>query len=294
MPTTDEYLNQVLHSYHRDRLPKGSLGKYKDERHKLMQLLQQHYPMHEARVDDLRPSGSYEKKTDINVKFDLDIILAFKHGFKGGIQKAKADLLKVLQEKYKGDHKVKVLNGRVAVCLQIPRGTHTIEIDVVPGEEIGYGRYKQDSADEKDKFLQLYDRVSNATLKTNPHRQIRVVKELGNKGIPPIKLLKIWKHHAKFGIGSYALELMVYNAFKKSFQGKQSPSKLLDHVLASNIEDLRVNKALVEIGSGAAWSDFCKPAAKAQLAAIFAKMRKALEKGDMAALEKYFPMNTIK
>lgn len=293
-PSIDAYLRAVLFSYHRNRLPRNRLADYKQSRAEVIRFLQQAYPKNTVRADEPIPSGSYEKKTDINCRFDLDLVLPFRFGFMGGPKGMKNDLMKKLQSHYQ-HRDVRVRNGRYAVCLQILRGPDTIEVDVVPGMEKSLGDYKDGSTDDKDKNLVLYDRQENREITTNVHRQIRLIRDRCHAFLPAIKLLKIWKLRSGFKVSSYALELIVHEAVRKQkFQGKKSPTSILRHTLQYIIPKLRdePDYPLQDLGANYIWESWLKAGGKQQMAAILNQMLSALNQKDPEALQQFFPRNT--
>ncbi len=287
----NHYFTRVLNSHNRNKLPAKQLQSYKELRIEVATFLQQTYRLHEERVGEPVNAGSYEKGTDINLRFDLDLIVPFCHGFCKGAKGIKNRLFKDLEKRFKDRALVK--NGRVAVCLTFEVPPHTIEIDVVPGMEIKPGAYKSTSKDDEGRFLVLYDREASKELVTNVQRQIRLVKHNQPPFRPVIQLLKVWKKHHDRKLSSYAIELMVYDAFKRGkYPEKKFPvEKMLLHTLEYNARLLAQNCSLKEIGSGGEWHDFVKPGNKVNLSGIFNKMAQAIRDRDIDRLKDYFPVN---
>ncbi|HHG85913.1 MAG TPA: hypothetical protein ENJ82_14290 [Bacteroidetes bacterium] len=291
--TVNVYLQDVLHSYHRKRLPKNQLAQYNNVRAEVMRFLQQAYPLNSMRAGEPFPSGSYTKRTDINVKFDLDLAVPFRYGFKKGAQGMKADVFNTLKKQFSSS-KTKVFNGRVAVHLEFIRGVHTIEVDVVPGMEKKLNSYSDSDKNEEHKFLILFDRVRSEEVITNIHRQNRIVQQEFGSFRPALLLLKVWKYQTKTKVNAYALEMMVYEALKKKkISGKKSPQKVLCHVLEYMIPRLQNNCSLTDCGAGIEWKDFMKEGAKHSLAGRLSKVYEALQDEDLAVIRASFPINNV-
>lgn len=287
----DRYLTEVLYSYHRNRLPKSQLKHFHTVRHQVIRFFQQQYSGKTIRVGDPFLSGSYAKKTDINAAFDIDIVVPFRSESGFTTETIQQDALDRLEKHFKSLG-AEVSMGTNSVQMKFLSGTTTLELDVVLGVEMEPGGFKPRSKNEEDKFLVLFNRGQKANVTTNLHRQKRVIKEKGNQQRIPVKLLKIWKYRQRFLLSSYIVEMMSWEAFQQvPFSGKQSPSRLLAHVLDYNHSLLERDEALQDVGANYKLQDFLKTGGKQSLAGIFKKMLAAIEQDDLGLLRDYFPVN---
>lgn len=271
---------------------KEALNSFKQE---VRESLQKLFPLHVSTVANPFEMGSTKKGTDIALKYDLDLFLPFRFGFGKDTRSVRTSLLHALQAHYKGKNTI-VRDQRVSVGLIRMHGSHILHIDVVPGVEKSAGAYKdQAPGDEKQqedsKYLELYDRVANKTLTTNVHRQVRLIKQEAQHYRDTVRLLKAWRFQqpTEYPLGSYAIELMVYEALRADSAPKTgSHDKLLLHVLQYCCERLPTDWELRDIGANNRWKDYLKPGAKQQLAGLWRKLITTLQSSDEAAIRRAF------
>lgn len=289
MTPSHQFLEEVLRAVRPSQISdrqKQDLNAFKQD---VTTFLQQAYKIRDERVGEPFMGGSQAKGTEMALNYDLDLFLPFRDGFRGGPQGMKADLLKQLKAQYEKQG-VLVRDQRVSVGLRKLVGMNTLIVDVVPGMEKGPKAYDQNSSNEDQKYLILYDREANKTRTTNVCRQQRLVKEKMLHFRDTVRILKAWRHKEQHVISSYALELMVYRAaVAKGAPPSGAPDLLLKHVLEQSIPFLENNLALHDFGANYDWPDFLKPGAKTQLAGRWRKLLAALEAHDTSLLRSFFP-----
>jgi hypothetical protein len=291
MPTQNDILTAVLAAIRPSQVPPEQRVALNEFRQEVREFLQQRFPMHHERVGEPRTIGSTEKGTDIALSYDIDLILPFKYGYRATAQKMKSELLAALKERFPTPPTI-VRDQRVSVGLRRPWRDTELGLDIVPGMEKSPGNYSDTSTDEEKKYLVLYDRESNTERTTNIDKQKRLLIQKAEHYRDIVRLLKAWryKHQKLLPIGSYALELLVYQAATASSAPKTgSLEKLLRYTLQWAIPFLEKDGILQDIGANYPWPDYLKPATKMQLAALWKKLLAALESSDTTQLRSFFP-----
>lgn len=197
-----DYLNSVLESY-RIKHIKELIDTYLTKRDEIKQFLNEQYG---CKIYEPFNSGSYKKHTAINTKFDLDLVVPFKHNAFSTLEKMFEDILDKLTEKYKDETTIKKQGVSVGLTFD---EEDEINIDVVPARETS-----QDSFPEH-KDLNLHKTQNDGYLKTNIHAQIEHIKAKENER-KVIRLLKIWKACHQYKYKSFFIELLVIKAYKES------------------------------------------------------------------------------
>lgn len=197
-----DYLNSVLESY-RIKHIKELIDTYLTKRDEIKQFLNEQYG---CKIYEPFNSGSYKKHTAINTKFDLDLVVPFKHNAFSTLEKMFEDILEKLTEKYKDETTIKKQGVSVGLTFD---EEDEINIDVVPARETS-----QDSFPEH-KDLNLHKTQNDGYLKTNIHAQIEHIKAKENER-KVIRLLKIWKACHQYKYKSFFIELLVIKAYKES------------------------------------------------------------------------------
>ena len=199
-----DYLNSVLESYRMKHIEE-LINKYRTKRDEIKQFLNEQYG---SKIYEPFNSGSYKKHTAINTKFDLDLVVPFKHNAFSTLEKMLEDVLEKLTEKYKDETTVKKQGVSIGLIFD---EEDEINIDVVPARETS-----QDSFSEH-KDLNLHKTQNEGYLKTNIHAQIEHIKAKDNER-KVIRLLKIWKACHQYKYKSFFIELLVIKAYEKSSQ----------------------------------------------------------------------------
>ena len=197
-----DYLNSVLESYRMKHIEE-LINIYRTKRDEIKQFLNEQYG---SKIYDPFNSGSYKKHTAINTKFDLDLVVPFKHNAFSTLEKMFEDVLEKLTEKYKDETTVKKQGVSIGLTFD---EEDEINIDVVPARETS-----QDSFPEH-KDLNLHKTQNEGYLKTNIHAQIEHIKAKENER-KVIRLLKIWKACHKYKYKSFFIELLVIKAYDES------------------------------------------------------------------------------
>ena len=197
-----DYLNSVLESYRMKHIEE-LINIYRTKRDEIKQFLNEQYG---SKIYDPFNSGSYKKHTAINTKFDLDLVVPFKHNAFSTLEKMFEDVLEKLTEKYKDETTVKKQGVSIGLTFD---EEDEINIDVVPARETS-----QDSFPEH-KDLNLHKTQNEGYLKTNIHAQIEHIKAKENER-KVIRLLKIWKACHKYKYKSFFIELLVIKAYEES------------------------------------------------------------------------------
>lgn len=197
-----DYLNSVLESYRMKHIEE-LINTYRTKRDEIKQFLNEQYG---SKIYDPFNSGSYKKHTAINTKFDLDLVVPFKHNAFSTLEKMFEDVLEKLTEKYKDETTVKKQGVSIGLTFD---EEDEINIDVVPARETS-----QDSFLEHED-LNLHKTQNEGYLKTNIHAQIEHIKAKDNER-KVIRLLKIWKACHQYKYKSFFIELLVIKAYEKS------------------------------------------------------------------------------
>ncbi|EGE13964.1 hypothetical protein E9M_02203 [Moraxella catarrhalis 46P47B1] len=181
----------------------GLVNKYREKRDEIKAFLNEQYG---SKIYESFNSGSYKKHTAINTKFDLDLVVPFKHNAFSTLEKMFEDVLEKLTEKYKDETTVKKQGVSIGLTFD---EEDEINIDVVPARETS-----QDSFPEHED-LNLHKTQNEGYLKTNIHAQIEHIKAKENER-KVIRLLKIWKACHQYKYKSFFIELLVIKAYEKS------------------------------------------------------------------------------
>lgn len=197
-----DYLNSVLESYRMKHIEE-LINTYRTKRDEIKQFLNEQYG---SKIYEPFNSGSYKKHTAINTKFDLDLVVPFKHNAFSTLEKMFEDVLEKLTEKYKDETTVKKQGVSIGLTFD---EEDEINIDVVPARETS-----QDSFLEHED-LNLHKTQNEGYLKTNIHAQIENIKAKDNER-KVIRLLKIWKACHQYKYKSFFIELLVIKAYEKS------------------------------------------------------------------------------
>lgn len=285
-------LQKILDAVHPKRIQpahKEALNAFLQE---VAQSIQQRFPLHHERIGEPRKIGSTERGTDVAFKYDIDLLVPFKHGFKTDPKGMKNAVYQALKEKFDAPDTI-VRDQRVSVGLIRTRNGQQFRIDVVPGMERELKSYEDSGTNEEKKYLELYDREANINRTTNVHRHSRLIKENALNYRDVVRLLKAWRNKEKsIKLGSFALELLVYRAATAKDAPKSGAiDDLLHFTLAHDIPFLEADGALQDIGANYAWPDYLNAGAKRQLAGLWRKLQSALETPDAAKLEGFFKVD---
>ena len=247
--SSNKYLNKVFQA-HRIKHPsvKTLVHHYRMKRVEIIRLFQQADGFKGRLARNPFGSGSLKKKTAVNSKFDLDLVVPFKwNAFEKGDYEEKGramtdEVRKFLDQTFINQHGgVFRRHQSVATAITFSRKGRKIGIDVVPGLEPFEGAYKNHG----DLLLCQHSLDSDevSMFKTNLRDQLDYLK-----GHPlekeVIKLLKIWRNTKAIPLKSFLLEMLTFRAFEQGYIS--SSDKLTDRVLNTmeyikdNLEDLHL------------------------------------------------------
>lgn len=186
-------------------------------------------------------SGSYKKRTAVNIKFDMDLVIPFKKEDADSLETIFKELARYFDIDYrkKDSSLLQVKKQKVAIGLTFLVDGHMLDLDIVPGREI--------DDYEKDGNLNLYVNETMGTigkstyLKTNIQKQIDNIRN-NSSTREIIKLLKVWKRRKSGQIKSFVIELITVKALS-DYTGEEELWEKLKHTLAyirDNIKTARL------------------------------------------------------
>lgn len=207
----NQHLQDVLET-HRMKHVQAFVDKMTDRKNEIAGFLKSYYGSNAYNTFN---SGSMAKHTATNIKFDMDVVVPFKHDAFDTLADMYDGVYSALYDRYKGEAD-EIRKQKVSIGLSFPKeqgDDRPVEIDVVPGRETTQDNYGE------SKDLNIY--IHSATwgqedggyMKTNIQKQIDHISGKNNER-QIIRLLKIWKkHHAK-PYKSFVIELAVIRAFE--------------------------------------------------------------------------------
>lgn len=240
--TPADYLNRCLDTYAMRHI-EHQVSFYREKRDVVQKALEQKYKGRLA--GHIIYSGSVAKSTEINIKYDVDLIVPFRYDAFPNLEDMSKDILRYFQKEFNDVHNLPPRDQRVSVGLTFAKPGATISMDIVPGRET-----KRDSYGS-ERYLNLYDSEDKRYFQTNISKQIMAIQQSDPNVRNIIRLLKIWKHHQnRKALKGFILELLVIRAFKDA--GDKAPSGLWPQLemtlryIRDNIEVAR----LVDPGNG--------------------------------------------
>lgn len=286
-------LQKILEAVHPKRIQpvhKEALNAFLQE---VAQSIQQRFPLHHERIGEPRKIGSTERGTDVAFKYDIDLLVPFKHGFKTDPKGMKNAVFQALKEKFHAPPHTIVRDQRVSIGVIRQYNGREMRIDVVPGMEREVKSYDDIGTDEEKKYLWIYDREANVDRTTNVHRHSCLIKKNALNYRDVVRLLKAWRNkETSIKLGSFVLELLVYRAATAKDAPKTGAiDDLLHFTLAHNIPFLDGDGPLQDIGANYPWPDYLNAGAKRQLAGLWRKLQNALETPDPDKLTSFFKVD---
>ena len=230
------YLKEVLETHRMCHVQKF-VNKVVDRREEIKEIMSEAYgeliypPFH---------SGSFAKHTAINIKFDFDLVIPFKHSAFNSLSEMFEDVYVLLSERYKEkDVTIRKQKVSIGLAFAIEDGDEwPVEIDVVPGRELNEDDYVK-TGDLNLCFNEdIWGFQKGTRQKTNINDQINHIK--GKKTERKvIRLIKIWKKQHNKPYKSFLIELAVIKALD-GYNGNQNLWSQLKHsmeYLRDNITD---------------------------------------------------------
>jgi len=214
--TAQQYLQALLEKY---SLKDSDYESVKNKREAVESFLRADRSLG-PKIDRFYYSGSYAKKTAINLDYDLDLCVYYKQ-----------DSFPSLREMYSETSAALKRFGQVDernVSIRLPQGKG-LSVDIVPGRLI--------SAQSDD--INLYSRLRDSQIKSNIPKHKEYISNSDCRDV--IKLMKIWKHKCGIHYKSFALELLVIEALKGYAKNDFDPA--LQRVFSyaeSNVETIKL------------------------------------------------------
>lgn len=234
-------------------------------------------------------SGSYKKKTAVNIKFDMDLVVPFKKDGADTLESIFNELYRYFDVDYrkKDSTLLEVKKQKIAIGLTFLVDGHLLDLDIVPGREIN--DYEEDG-DLNVYVNELMGSVAKASyIKTNIQKQIDNIRA-NSTAREPIKLLKVWKRRNNGQIKSMVIELISIKALEDYTGATDRWSKLkyVIEYIRDNIKTVR----LVDPGnSNNVVSDSLGDFQKESIKDTMKWMLEDIERNDQS-LENYFPVNS--
>jgi len=232
-------------------------------------------------------SGSYKKKTAVNIKFDMDLVIPFKKNA-DTLENLYNALYKYFNEEYrkKDATLLEVKKQKVAIGLMFMVDGHMLDLDIVPGREI--------NDYEKDGELNLYINETmgvfqkSTYLKTNIQKQIENIRE-NSEARESIKLIKVYKRRNNAAIKSFVIELISIKALD-GYKGENDTWTRLKTVLEYIRDNVETAKLVDPGNTNNVVSDSLEDWQKKSIADTIKWMLEDIGRNDNA-IEKYFPAN---
>lgn len=203
-----KYLQETLETY-RLGLQSRKVKKGKNARAKIMEIISSEYGADIA--GGIIPSGSIAKATAINLNYDFDLVVPFKHGVFSSPREMYHDLFDYLlsERRRNPDEFTYFRKQRVSVGIKYWGGKRfgEIHLDVVPAIEKHNNKYSEDG------YLLLWDDRKRNSYQTNIKRQNEAINACHNSARKIIQLLKIWKsNQCSVRFKSFVMETAVIEA----------------------------------------------------------------------------------
>jgi hypothetical protein len=281
----NKHLSCVLKSHNIEN-DEDLMEAYRSKRDQVRTDLEERY---DGKIYRILHSGSYKKKTAVNIKFDMDLVVPFDKGEVDTLKELYDDLYSYFDKEYRQQDNslFEVKKQKVAVGLKFSVDDHTLDLDIVPGREI--------NDYEKDNELNLYvneqagSLKGGTTLKTNIQKQIAHIRD-NEEARTPIKLLKVWKRTNNIEIKSFVIELITVKAME-DYSGANDTWSILEHVLTfikNNITSIR----LADPGnSNNVVSDAMEKYQKENIVESIKWMLKSIGDNE-TQIKQYFPVNS--
>lgn len=279
----NQHLKCVLKSHNIEN-NESLMTAYRSKRNDVREDLKEKY---KDKIYRIIHSGSYKKKTAVNIKFDMDIVIPFKKN---------ADTLENLYNElytyFDTDYRkrdttlLSVKKQKVAIGLEFLVDGHVLDLDIVPGREI----------DDYEKYgdLNLYvneqmGSIKKATyLKTNIQKQIDHIQD-NSTARNSIKNMKVWKRTNNGQAKSFVLELASIKALE-NYKGETDEWSKLKCVLEYVRDNIKTARLVDPGNSNNVVSDAMEDYQKDSLADSMKWMLDNIEKNE-DRIKDYFPVN---
>lgn len=235
-------------------------------------------------------SGSFAKHTAINIKFDIDIVIPFKHNSFDTLETMYNDVYEFLTNEYQDGTQIR--KQKVSIGLTFPPDNkgHIVKLDIVPGRELSQNDYPD--TDDLNLYFNEdhwgYKRGSRQ--KTNIKAQINHISgKTYERKI--IRLLKIWKNTNHQDYKSFMLELFTIKALK-TYSGERQLWDTLKYVM-NYISDNVVDENFQLIDPGNSNNNVLSPMTSLQRQLLSNTMKIIVQNidSDSNSITTYFPIN---
>ena len=232
-------------------------------------------------------SGSYKKRTAINIKFDMDLVIPFKKD-SDTLKNLYNDLYDYFNVEYReiDSTLMNVKKQKVAIGLEFLVDGKVLDLDIVPGREIN--NYEEDN----DLNLFVNERMGlfgeSTTLKTNIFKQISNIRD-NSIARECIKLIKIWKRRNNGAIKSFVIELIIVKAMAV-YEGDSDRWSKLKYVIEYIRDNIKTARLVDPGNSNNVVSDSLDDSQKDSISATMKWMLEDIEAND-TAIERHFPKN---
>lgn len=233
-------------------------------------------------------SGSYKKKTAVNVKFDMDLVIPFKKATADTLANIYSDLFNYFNTEYRKKDLtlLEVKKQKVAIGLIFLVDGEMLDLDIVPGREI--------DVYEEDGNLNVYVNdvmglvPKSSYIKTNIQKQIDSIRNNGTAR-ETIKLLKVWKRRNNGQIKSMVIELITVKALNE-YSGNLDKWSMLKYTMEYIRDNIQTVRLIDPGNSNNVVSDSLD---ESQKVAISDSMNYMLERIDKSenSITTYFPVN---
>lgn len=203
------HLQSVLDTHKMSHI-QSFVDKVKKKRNEIVDNINSHYST--SQRYHAFNSGSMAKHTATNIKFDMDVVIPFKHSAFSTLEEMFNDLYDFLYEEYGATATVRKQKVSIGIEYPVEEGDEKpIQVDIVPGRELSDDDYSTSHN------LNLYFNADHwgfkkgSRQKTNIQKQIDHISGRHNER-KIIRLLKIWKKQNSKDYKSFMLELFCIKA----------------------------------------------------------------------------------
>lgn len=282
-----QHLDCVLKSHNIEN-NEQLINNYRSKRDEVKTDLQDKY---KGKIYNLINSGSYKKKTAVNIKFDIDLIIPFKKSGADTLEATFNEIFKYFNEDYrkKDSTLITVKKQKVSIGLEFIVDGQMLYLDIVPGREVNDYEKDGDLNLYVNDTMGLFQKASY--IKSNIQKQIDKIRD-NSEGRDVIKLLKVWKRRNNINLKSFFLELISIKAVEDHKGALPTDNwEKLKYVL-EYIRDNVESVSLVDPGNtNNVVSDALEAFEKKNVSETVKWMLEDITKNE-SSIERYFPANS--
>lgn len=279
----NEHLGCVLKSHNIENNESLMIA-YRSKRDEVREDLKKKY---EGKIYRIIHSGSYKKKTAVNIKFDMDIVIPFKKD-EDTLENLYNDLYKYFDVDYrrKDNTLLSVKKQKVAIGLEFQVDGKILDLDVVPGREI--------DSYEKDGDLNLFVNEQMGSFKKSTYLKTNIQKQIDNItdnsiARDSIKLMKVWKRRNNGQMKSFIIELISIKALE-NYKGDADYVSKLKKVIEFIRDNIKTIRLIDPGNSNNIVSDSLESFQKDSISDGMKWMLENIERNE-STVENYFPIN---